>query len=72
MLVLGKLFQPNLMFVGEVMSLPYSEASERFIWVGSSLTRKYYRRLEKLAKDKRSRLIRNFVKSFIRLTPGVT
>jgi hypothetical protein len=41
-LVLGKLLQPNLMFVGDARSLPYSEACERhFIWVGSSLTRKH-------------------------------
>jgi hypothetical protein len=49
---LGKLFQPNLMFVGEARSLPYREALERyFIRLGSIITR-----LEKLAIDKHSSL----------------
>jgi len=40
-LVLGKPFQPDVMFVGKVRILPYSTATERcFTQVRSSLTRK--------------------------------
>jgi hypothetical protein len=48
------------MFVAR--SLPYSGAPERrFKWVGSYITRKHYTRLENLARDKRSSLLRKSV-----------
>jgi len=50
----GKLFQPNMMFVGKANSLPWSGASLRCpILVG---TRKYKTRLERLVVNKHSSL----------------
>ena len=57
MFVLGKLFQPSLIFLGEARSLPLSKASERlFNRVGSCLTLKHYTILERLARDEHSSL----------------
>jgi hypothetical protein len=69
-----KPFQPGVMFVGKARSLLYSEAPGRcFTRVGSGLTHKHYTRLEKLARDKRSRLLQKFKnygqKRFITLAP---
>jgi hypothetical protein len=62
------------MFVGKARSLPTSGASERcFIHLGSSLTSKRDSRLERLAMDKQSSLLRKLVnyglKSFMTLAP---
>jgi hypothetical protein len=58
MFVPGKPFQPGLIFVIKVRSLPQSGAPERsFIHVGSDDTRKYWTRLERLARDKHSSLL---------------
>jgi hypothetical protein len=46
MFVLGKLFQPSLMFVCKATDLPQSEAPEKYItWVGYGLTYKHLNRL---------------------------
>jgi hypothetical protein len=70
-----KPFKPSLMFVGKATGLPESGAPERcFAWVGSGLTNKHYTGLERLAKDKRSSLLRKFVnygcKKFYSTGPG--
>ncbi len=58
----GKLLQPSLMFPGKTRDLPQSRATERcFTWVGSGLTQKHYTRLERLARDKHSSLLRKSV-----------
>jgi hypothetical protein len=50
------------MFVGKARGLLLSGAPEKgFTQVCSSLTCKYYTRLEKLARDKRSTLLQKFV-----------
>jgi hypothetical protein len=71
----GTPFQPCLIIVGEARSLTLSGAPERcFTWVGSGITRKYYNRLERLARDKHSSLLHKFAnygqKSFITLGSG--
>ncbi len=76
MFVSGKYFQSSLMFVGKAKSLHASGASEMcFIHLGSSLTFKHQTRLERLAMDKHSSLLRKSVnygqKSFTTLGPGV-
>jgi hypothetical protein len=63
------------MFEGEAKSLPKSGAPERcFTQVGSDLNCKHQTRLEKLARDEHSSLLRKSViygqKSFITLAPG--
>ncbi len=75
MFVPGKPFQPILMFVGEARSLPKSGAPEgSFTRVGSGLTRKYWTRVERLARDKHSSVLVTFVNygriSFTTLAPG--
>ncbi len=52
--VLGKPLQPSPMFVGKARGLP----EKFFTWVGPSLTRKHQTRLERLARDKHSNLLR--------------
>ncbi len=48
--------------VGEARSLPQSGATERwFTWVGSGLTCNHYTRMDRLARDKHSSLLRKFV-----------
>jgi hypothetical protein len=60
--VLGKPFQSSLMFVDEARRPPKRGVPERcFTQVGSSLTRKHYTRLERLAKEKYSSLLRESV-----------
>ncbi len=55
-------FQLSLMFVVKARSLPQSGSSERSITrVGSGLTGKHQTRLENLARDKHSSLLRNFI-----------
>jgi hypothetical protein len=50
------------MFVAKARSLPYSGVSERlFTHAGSSRTNKHYTRLERLAGDKHSSLLRKSV-----------
>ncbi len=76
MFVLGKPFKPSLIFVGEARSLPLSGAPERyFTQVASGLSCKHQTRLERLAMDKHSSLLRKSVnygrKSFIVQPPGV-
>jgi hypothetical protein len=52
----------SLMFVGKARSLLLSGACERcFIHLGSSLTSKHETRLERLARDKHSSLLRKSV-----------
>ncbi len=75
MFVLGKPFQPSLMFIVNSRGLSYSGAPERcFTWVGSGLTCKHVTRLERLARDKHSRLLRKYVnyvrKKFYSTGPG--
>ncbi len=61
MVVPSKSFQPSLLFVGKVRSLSYSGASERiFNRAGSCCTNKHYTRLERLARSKRSCVLRKF------------
>ncbi len=74
MFILGKLFQPSLMFVGKASCLPLSGGHEGyFTQVGSGLTCKHYTRLEKFASDKHSSLLRKFVnygrKKFYNIDP---
>ncbi len=58
----GKPFQPSLMFVDKARSHPLRGSPEIcFTQVGSGLTHKHYTSLEKLAKDKDSRLLQTFV-----------
>ncbi len=53
----------KLMFVGEARSLHSSGVPERFFnRVGSNLIIKHYNRLERLDRDKHSRLLRTFIK----------
>ncbi len=62
MFVHRKPFQPSLMFVGKARSLP--ESGVLFgcsTQVGYSLTHKHQSRLERLARDKHSSLLRTFV-----------
>jgi hypothetical protein len=71
MLVAGKPVQSSLVFVGKA----WSGAPERcFTWVGSGLTRKYWTRLERLAKDKHSSLLQKSInygcKKFNSTGPG--
>jgi hypothetical protein len=71
----GNPFQPSLMLVGKARSLPQNGAPERcFTQIGSGLTRKYYTRLERLAMDKHTSLLRNSVnydrENFIVQAPG--
>ncbi len=55
----GKPFQHSLMFLGKARSLPTSGASERcFIHLGYSFTSKHKTKLERLAMDKHSNLVR--------------
>ncbi len=75
MFVLGKPFQPTLMFLGKATSLPLSGTSWRcFTREGSGLTRKHKTRLERLARDKHLSLLQKIVnylwKSYITLVPG--
>jgi hypothetical protein len=75
MFVPGRLFQPSLMFVGKTRNLLKTGAPERcFTLAGSGLTYKYYTRLERLATDKQSSLVRTLVNSehkfFITLDTG--
>ncbi len=59
MFVSGKHCQPILMFLGKARSLPYSGVFERgFICLGSNLISSHYSRLERLARDKHSSLLR--------------
>jgi hypothetical protein len=62
MLVLGKPFQPNLMFAGKARAYP-SEAPFRCSTLGQALglTHKYSNRLERPARDKHSSLFQTFV-----------
>jgi hypothetical protein len=64
-LVRGKSLQPSLMLVSKALSLTLSGAPERLLWT----------RLERLAKDEHSSLLRTFVntvaKSFIVQVPGL-
>ncbi len=73
MFVLGKPFQPSLMFVGKAKSLPKKGAPFRCsIWLGSGITHNHYNRLEKVVRDKYSSLLQNSVidtKGFITLGP---
>ncbi len=63
MLVTERPFQPSLMFVGKARILPYSGPPERsFTYVGSGLTPKHWTRLEWLARDKHSSLLRTLRK----------
>ncbi len=71
----GKPFQPSLMFVGEVRSLPQRGSLERcFTRVGSSLTHKRQTRLERFARNKHSSLLQksvnNSCKMFYSTGPG--
>ncbi len=72
MLVLGKLFQSSLMFVGKARSLPLSGEPERYF--NQIFSGKYYTRLEKFARDKHFNLVQKFVnygrKFFIILAPA--
>ncbi len=53
---------PSLMFASKAKSLSLSGAPFRcFTWVGSGLICKHQTRLERLARDKRSNLLRKFV-----------
>ncbi len=62
MFVPGKLFQPNLMFVGKARGLPKSGSPQRcFNLVGPGLASKHWTRLERLAKDKHSSVLRRSV-----------
>ncbi len=62
MFVLGKLYQPSLVFVDKARSLTYSGARERyFTKVSSGLTDTHQTRLERLTRDKHSSLLRKFV-----------
>ncbi len=67
MFVLGKRFQPSLMFVGKDMILLLSGATERYF------TQKGYG-LTKFARDKHSSLLRKFVnygrKTFYNIYPS--
>jgi hypothetical protein len=50
------------MFVGKARGLSSSGVPERcLIWVGSGLTGKHYARLERVARDKNSSLLKQFV-----------
>ncbi len=62
MFVPGKLFQPSQMFAGKAGAYP-SEASFSYSTLGCApdLTDKHLSRLEKLARDKHSSLLRKFV-----------
>ncbi len=61
MFIPGRPFQPSLMLVSKVRSLPYSGASERFFTqVGSGPTHKHLARLERLSSDKRSCFLQTF------------
>jgi len=62
MFVPGRTLQPSLMFVGMAWSLPKSVSAEGFFTgVGSGLTRKHLTRLENLAGDKHSGILRTFL-----------
>ncbi len=62
MFVPAKPFQPNLMFAGKARAYP-SEAPFRCCILGYApgLTHKHKTKLERLARDKHSRLLRNSV-----------
>jgi hypothetical protein len=52
----------SLTFVGKAMDLPWSGAPERcFTLVDPSLAGKFWTRLERLARDKHSSLLRKYV-----------
>ncbi len=75
MFVSGKPFQPSLEFVGKARSLSQSGAPERLLnRVGSGLTHKDKTRLERLARDKHSSLLRKSINygcnKFFILPPG--
>jgi len=58
----GESFQPSLMSMFKASNLPDSRALDRcFTQVSSGLTSKHYTRLERLAKDKHSSLLRKSV-----------
>jgi hypothetical protein len=64
-----------VLFVGKGRSLPYSGAPERFFnRVGSCFTNRHYTKLERLAMDKHSSLLRTFVnygrKKFYNIGPS--
>ncbi len=62
MFVLGKLFQPSLMFVGSSKGLPCSGAPERcFTLVGPGLACKHWTRQERLAREKHSSLLQTSI-----------
>jgi hypothetical protein len=58
MFVLGKSFQPGLMFAGKARAFP-SEAPFRCstLWYAPGLMYKHYTRLVRLARDKHSSLL---------------
>jgi hypothetical protein len=58
----GKHFQTSLLFVGKARSLSYSEAPERLVnRAASCFTNIHLTRLERLANDVRSSLLRKLV-----------
>ncbi len=62
MFVSGKLFKPSLMVVGKARAYPRGQHLKRCsTWVGSNLTHKHYTKLEKLATNKYSSLLRRFI-----------
>ena len=76
MFVSGKLSKPSLMLVGKARAYPRGQHLKRCsTWVGSSLNHKHLTKLEKLATNKHSSLLRKSVnyrqKGFITLAPNM-